>query len=262
MIFFDSHCHLYDESFIKDFNDVLNRAKNAGVMKMVTVGIDEPTSNSAANLAHKFEGIYASVGVHPHNADQFDGETIDHLVKLSQQPKVVAWGEIGLDFNRMYSGRKQQESCFVRQIEVAGNLHMPIILHERDTEGALLEILNTHRNSFGAAVVHCFSGNEHELGKYLEMGLYIGITGIISILKRGKQLRGLVKNIPSDRILVETDAPYLVPVPQKNKTRRNEPAFVKDILLKLGEVRQEDAKMLSKQLWDNTCTFFKIPVFP
>jgi TatD DNase family protein len=171
---------------------------------------------------------------------------------------VVAWGEIGLDFNRMYSSQRDQEHCLIRQLEVAEKLNLPLIFHERDSHGRLLEILNTHPDRRRKAVVHCFSGTALELDRYLEMGFYIGITGIVTVSKRGRPLRQLIPSIPVERLLVETDAPYLTPTPWRNKFKRNEPAFVREVLLKVAEVRGEDPQTLSATVWANTCRLFGI----
>ena len=227
MNIFDSHCHLDDKSYTSDFGKVLERAEKAGVTRMMTIGIDEMTSRTAVLLAESHNGIFASVGVHPHDAGNCNQSVLEVLVQLAQSPKVCAWGEIGLDFNRMYSPRKDQEKWFSRQLEIAGELDLPMIFHERDSNGRFLEILKRHKQNGWKGVVHCFSGNQIELEQYLNLGLNIGITGIITMESRGAQLRKLVHLIPADRLLIETDAPYLTPAPEKNHTRRNEPAFVK-----------------------------------
>jgi TatD DNase family protein len=177
---------------------------------------------------------------------------------LAANTKVVAWGEIGLDFNRMCSPREIQEKWFIRQLEMAEALDLPLIFHERDSHGRLLEILKSLPSSRRQAVVHCFSGNPNELAQYLEIGFYIGITGIVTIKKRGAALRQMISSIPMDRILVETDAPYLTPTPQRNKFRRNEPAFVREVLFKVADVRGDDPSALAQQVWANTCTLFGI----
>jgi TatD DNase family protein len=205
------------------------------------------------------EGCYASVGIHPHTAASCSEETIQYLKQLSQDAKVRAWGETGLDFNRMYSPKADQEKWFIRQIQTAEELELPLIFHERDSSGRFLDILKatySHNNKKG--VVHCFSGNRTELLAYLNLGLYIGITGILTIKERGAELRRLVQYIPADRLLIETDAPYLTPAPQKNKTRRNEPAFVKSVLLKLANVRKEDPVELARIILNNTHRLFDI----
>ena len=202
---------------------------------MMTVGIDQETSKRAIEIACRFDSVYASVGVHPHRASSCSDRVMETLSDLAKNPRVCAWGEIGLDFNRMYSPKDDQEKWFVRQIQAADEERLPLILHERDSHGRLLEILKAHPNQNRRGVVHCFSGDRSELGSYLELGYYIGITGILTLQERGTDLRNLVAYIPLERLLIETDAPYLTPAPQKNKTRRNEPAFVKSVLLKLAE---------------------------
>jgi TatD DNase family protein len=229
-----------------------------GVQRMLVAGIDQATSTRALELAQGHARLFASVGVHPHDARSCSEETLAALASLAGQPKVVAWGETGLDFNRMYSPREDQERWFIRQLEMADSLDLPLIFHERDSDGRFLEILTTTPASHRRAVVHCFSGSEAELDKYLEMGFYIGVTGIVTIKKRGRLLRRMLPKIPGHRLLIETDAPYLTPTPQRNKHRRNEPAFVRQVLMTVADVRQENPRTLAEQLWDNTCALFRI----
>lgn len=258
MKIFDSHCHLDDRLFNKDFQDVLQRAAKAGVHRMLIAGVNEKTSARAVALASQHANLFASIGVHPHDAQSCTEKTLANLSKLAASAKVVAWGEIGLDFNRMYSPQADQEKWFIRQLEMADALDLPLIFHERDSHGRLLEILKGLPNPRRRAVVHCFSGTENELAQYLDMGFYIGITGIVTIEKRGAALRRMILSIPKDRILVETDAPYLTPTPQRNKFRRNEPAFVSEVLLKVADVCGEDPEALADQIWINTCALFRI----
>jgi len=253
MNIFDSHCHLDDKSYAKDLNAVLDRARKAGVMRMMTIGVDGRTSGLAVSLAQSHQGIYASVGVHPHDVKNCSESILRYLMGLAKNEQVRAWGEIGLDFNRMYSPRKDQEKWFQRQLEIAGRLGLPMIFHERDSSGRFLEILKSQGLSEINGIVHCFSGNRQELDQYLALGLHIGITGIITMKSRGAQLRELAPIIPADRLLVETDAPYLVPAPEKDHNRRNEPAFVKSVLLELAEVRKENPQELAQIVWQNTC---------
>lgn len=256
MKIFDSHCHLDDRTYARDLEKVLQRARSAGVTRTMTIGIDKRTSTIAVSLAQSHSKVYASVGVHPHDVRNCDESVLQELVNLAQDKKVRAWGEIGLDFNRMYSPRKDQEKWFRRQLEIAGQLNFPMIFHERDSNGRFLEMLknNTLKNIDG--VVHCFSGTREELKHYLDQGLHIGITGIITMKSRGTLLRELVPAIPVDRLLVETDAPYLTPTPERNHHRRNEPAFVKSVLLKLAEVRGDDPEELAQVVWENTCRLY------
>lgn len=259
MQIFDSHCHLDDKSYDKDLTEVIARAHAADVNAMMIAGIDLKTSQKAVRIAEAHPAVYASVGVHPHDVKNCTVAVLKALKDLTQMPKVKAWGEIGLDFNRMYSPRQVQEEWFLRQLEMADELKLPLIFHERDSDGRLIELLETHADPRRKAVVHCFSGNEAELKRYLEMGFYIGVTGIITIKERGRDLRRLAPMIPADRLLVETDAPYLTPAAYKNKTRRNEPAFVRSVLMTLAEVCKEAPETLAAVIWDNTCRLFNLP---
>jgi TatD DNase family protein len=258
MIFADSHCHLDMKVYKKDLSAVLARFREAGGRAIMIAGIDVESSRAGIRLAEAHEEIFASVGVHPHDAAQSDVDTMDTLKSLARHTKVKAWGEIGLDFNRMYSPREDQERLLLEQLEAADTFELPVIFHERDTNGRFLEMLREASTPARKGVVHCFSGNKKELDAYLSLGLHIGVTGILTIASRGKDLRELVADIPADRLLIETDAPYLTPAPEKNKHRRNEPAFVRSVLLKLAEVRGEDPEDLSKILWDNTCKLFDL----
>ncbi len=258
MKLFDSHCHLDDRLYDKDIDEVIKRAKDTGVAEAIVVGIDKKSSSKAVAIAESHEGLYASIGIHPHNAKETCETDISFLKNLAENPKVFAWGEIGLDFNRMYSPKKDQEKWFIRQLEIADELNFPVIFHERDSNGRFYEILKDHFLKGREGVIHCFSGNKTELRQYLDLGLHIGITGILTIKTRGSNLRNLVPFIPVERILIETDAPYLTPAPEKNRIRRNEPAFVRSILFKLAEVREEDPEYLSEVIWENTCRLFAI----
>ena len=259
MQIFDSHCHLDDRGFDKDLDEVIQRARIADVQAMMAVGIDVPTSRKAIAIANRYDGIIASVGVHPHDAKGCSEDIIYELKKLASDPKVRAWGETGLDYNRMFSPQEDQEKWFIRQLELGDELQLPMIFHERDSQGRFLEILCAHWTAGRQGVVHCFSGSASDLKAYLDLGLYIGITGILTIKTRGAELRDMVQDIPINRILVETDAPYLTPTPERNKFRRNEPAFVRTVMLKLAAVRQEDPEKLAATLWDNTCRLFGAP---
>jgi len=260
MKIFDSHCHLDDPSFAKDLDAVIERARSAGVCRMMTIGVNKQTSLLAVALAQSHTGIYASVGIHPHDVKNCSESMVQDLVRLAKSEKVRAWGEMGLDFNRMYSPRQDQEQWFEKQLEIAAELDLPMIFHERDSNGRFLEILKGQKPAAIKGVVHCFSGDQNELDQYLALGLHIGITGILTIKSRGAQLRQLVPEIPSDRLVVETDAPYLVPAPEKNRRRRNEPAFVKSVLLKLAAVRNEDPPQLAKIVWQNTCRLYGLEI--
>jgi TatD DNase family protein len=258
MKIFDSHCHLDDKAYVKDIARVIERAHQNGVRRMLTVGVNQKTAIRAVSLAETHADLYAAVGFHPHDAGQCDSAALDFLKRLALNPKVRAWGEIGLDYNRMYSPRKDQEKWLVRQLGIAAELNLPIIFHERDSNGRFLEILSVHLKKEQSGVIHCFSGSSNELQRYLALGFYIGITGIVTLKTRGAGLRHMVRQIPAERLVVETDAPYLTPAPEKNHTRCNEPAFVKSVLLKLAEVRGEDPHQLAQTIWNNTCRLYRL----
>jgi TatD DNase family protein len=255
---FDSHCHLDDRAFDKDLNDIIHRMHDAGVASAMTIGTTLDRCIKGVAIAESIPGVYASVGIHPHDAKSCDEDALKMLKDLANRPGVRAWGEIGLDFNRMFSPRNVQEKWLIRQLEISGALNLPVIFHERDSNGRLIDILKTHFTTGRKGVVHCFSGSEDELKQYLDLGLFIGITGILTIKGRGADLRKMAPSIPVDRILIETDAPYLTPTPERNHTQRNEPAFVRSVLMKLAEVRQEDPVPLSETLWNNTCQLYGI----
>lgn len=258
MKIFDSHCHLDDPAFAGDLDAVVQRAHEAAVQAMLVVGVDRSSSKEAVAIAGRYGNVYASVGMHPHDARSCTEPVLNELRELAADSRVLAWGETGLDFNRMFSPCEDQEHWFARQLEMGADLGLPMIFHERDSRGRFLEILKSHWNSERRGVVHCFSGNSKELDAYLDLGLYIGITGIVTIKTRGRQLRDMVRRIPANRLLVETDAPYLTPTPERNKFRRNEPAFVRTVLFKLSEVLGQDPETLANITWNNTHRFLGI----
>ena len=259
MRLFDSHCHIDDPCFDKDFNPMLGRAREAEVLAVMIAGVSVETTKKAISLAQKKSNIFTAVGIHPHDARDCSPSTIETLKGLAQKNKCVkAWGEIGLDFNRMHSPAKIQELWFETQMAAADELGLPMIFHERDSMGRFQEMIESFKFKKPRGVVHCFSGTKAEMFRYLDLGFHIGITGILTIKKRGAELRELATMIPEDRILIETDAPYLTPAPQKNKVRRNEPAFVRSVMERLAQVRGEEMEILSETVWNNTCKLFKV----
>ncbi|MDI6795708.1 MAG: TatD family hydrolase [Desulfatibacillaceae bacterium] len=257
MRLFDSHSHIDDRAFDNDRDAVLARAHEAGVLGVMLVGITQKTCMRALEIAAATSGLFVSLGVHPHDCKSCSEKIMQSLVSLAGRPKVKAWGETGLDFDRMFSPQKDQERWFVRQLEIAAELGLPVILHERSTKGRFLEMLKAHLPPQGC-VVHCFSGSKKELSSYLDMGCFIGITGIVTNKTRGEELRRQVRSIPANRLLVETDAPYLVPSPERNKFRRNEPAFVKSTFLELAHLRGDEPAKLAEQTFQNTLLLYGI----
>jgi TatD DNase family protein len=258
MILFDSHCHIDDTCYEKDLIDVIDRANAENVQGIMIVGVNMNTSLNAIKIATAHKNMITSVGFHPHDAKDCSKESLDTLIRLAKDNSCVkAWGEIGLDFNRMFSTSKDQEDGFVKQLEIAGNLDLPLIFHERDSKGRFYDILKSQGPKSRKGVIHCFSGTKEEMFQYLDLGYYIGITGILTLKKRGEYLRSIVPLIPEDRILIETDAPYLTPAPQKNKFRRNEPCFVKSVLVRLAEIKNTDPEKLSQTIFNNTRALYK-----
>ncbi|MCF8113006.1 MAG: TatD family hydrolase [Desulfotignum sp.] len=257
MILFDSHCHIDDPCYDADMDAVFERAQKAGVRAMAIAGVDTDTAKKAVKIAAGKNNVITAVGIHPHDAVHCSSDTLAALVSLAKANDCVkAWGETGLDFNRMFSPQKAQEACFKSQLAIAADLDLPVIFHERDSGGRFYDIVKSDGPKTGKGVVHCFSGTRTELFKYLDLGYHIGITGILTIQQRGRLLRELAPLIPEDKILIETDAPYLTPAPQKNKTRRNEPAFVRSVLEKLAQVRNQDPEVLAQTIFNNTNRFF------
>ncbi len=257
MILFDSHCHIDDPCFEKDMDAMFDRARTAGVRAMTIAGVNADTARKAIDIAAHHPHVVTAVGIHPHDAVHCGPDVLDGLIRLAKKNGCVkAWGETGLDFNRMFSPQKDQEACLTAQLAIAGDLDLPLIFHERDSRGRFYDIVKSEGPTSRKGVVHCFSGTREEMFQYLDLGYHIGITGILTIHKRGRLLRELALLIPEDRILIETDAPYLTPAPQKNKHRRNEPAFVGSVLETLAQVRNQAPEHLAVTIFNNTNRFF------
>ena len=253
----DIGANLTHTSFRDDLDAVLERARAHGVARIVVTGTTVEESRRAAALAAA-HGLHATAGVHPHHARECDASTIPALREIAAHPGIVAVGECGLDFNRNYSPHPSQEKWFVAQLELAAELGKPLFLHSRDAHPRFAEILRNLR--VGKAVAHCFTGEAAELRAYLDLGLYIGITGWICDERRGRHLVELVKEIPADRLLLETDSPYLTPrdLQPQPKARRNEPAHLPHILRAVARARGESAETLAAATTRNAMAFFGI----
>lgn len=251
----DIGANLTHSSFADDLEAVVARARSAGVHTLVVTGTTVAESRTAAEIADRFD-LYATAGVHPHHARDCDGHTIDELRKLAGHPRIVAIGECGLDFNRNYSPHPDQEKWFVAQLELGLEIGKPLFLHSRDAHPRFAEILRAHKVS--TAVAHCFTGEADELRAYLELGLYVGITGWICDERRGKHLLELVREIPRDKLLLETDAPYLTPrdMRPQPKARRNEPAFLPHILKTVARALGRPAEEVAAETTRNAEKLF------
>jgi len=254
----DIGANLTHASFRDDLDAVVARARAHGVGTLVVTGTSVAESRRAAEIAEA-HGLYATAGVHPHNAKDCGPATLAELRELARNPRVVAVGECGLDYNRNYSPHPDQEKWFVAQLELAAELGKPLFLHSRDAHPRCAEILRNLR--VGKAVAHCFTGEAGELRAYLDLGLHIGITGWICDERRGRHLVALVKEVPQDRLLLETDAPYLTPrdLHPQPKARRNEPAFLPHILRAVARARGEGPEALAEATTRNAKAFFGIP---
>ena len=251
--------------FDKDRGEVLERAREAGVEKLILTGTSVAESEAVVELCREFGErfpamLYATVGIHPHDAKALNKESMGILSALAADPSVVAIGEMGLDFNRNFSTPAQQEKAFEAQLELAAELQLPVFLHERDAADRQLQILRTYRDHLVDAVTHCFTGTREALYGYLDLDMHIGITGWICDDKRGTELQGLVADIPLERLMVETDAPYLLPktLPEPPKGKRNEPAFLPWVIRKIAQQRNESAEELTRQTSDNSLRFFRL----
>jgi len=238
MSLIDIGVNLGHGSFDKDRQQVIDRAFAAGVTRMIVTGSSVGGSRHTQQLSGQYPGVlFATAGVHPHDARHCDDHTIPTLRELAKHKDVVAIGECGLDYNRDFSPRPLQDKWFEEQVQLACELKMPLFLHERDAHTHLVEILSRYKNQLGSVVVHCFTGTDQELDVYLQMGFHIGITGWICDERRGLHLRELVRRIPLDRLMVETDAPFLIPrnLKPKPKDGRNEPAYLIQVLQTVAE---------------------------
>lgn len=257
----DIGVNLTHRRFDRDRDAVIDRAIDAGVTTMILTGVDANESRVALELTHQRPGqLWATAGVHPHHARRWGAETASEIRELAADPRVVAIGETGLDFNRDFSPRSVQERVFARQLELAVELQRPIFLHQRDAQDRFLAILGEYRDSLVDAVVHCFTGGRAELWSYLDLDLYIGVTGWVCDERRGEPLRSCVCDILDDRLLIETDAPYLPPRDLEPKPRdgRNEPAFLPHILHRLADLRGSDAQQLANTTTASARRFFRI----
>jgi TatD DNase family protein len=257
---FDIGANLTHESFRHDLDEVLARAAAAGVQTIVVTGASAQGSRDALALASRYPQLYATAGVHPHEADSYSAETGELLRQLGTSKQVVAMGECGLDFYRDLSPRHIQEKCFEAQLEIACETGKPVFLHERDAHDRFAKILDAYLKDLPAAVVHCFTGTESQLDAYLEMGCYIGITGWICDERRGHHLREFVGKIPADRLMLETDAPYLLPrdLNPKPKTRRNEPMHLAHIAKVIADITGKPVEQLAAETTRTARAFFNI----
>jgi TatD DNase family protein len=257
----DIGVNLTAEVFGEDRDAVIDRARAQGVVRQLVTGTDLAHTQAAIALARRHPGeLFATAGVHPHDAARVPRDWQDRLAELARTPEVRALGETGLDFNRDYSPRADQERVFQAQLELAIDLDLPLFLHERDSEGRLFELLAPFAGQV-RGVLHCFTGDERALGRALDLDLHIGVTGWICDERRGDALRRSAASIPADRLLLETDAPYLLPrtLRPRPATRRNEPGWLPWVLEAVAQHRDEDPPTLAGMTTANACRLFDLP---
>jgi len=257
----DIGANLTHDSFDDDRDAVIERARNAGVRRMVLTGSSEQGSRDAAGLAAAWPGnMYATAGVHPHHASDYTDAVHAAISSLAAHEAVVAVGECGLDYFRNFSPPERQRDAFRRQLEIAVETGLPVFLHQRDAHRDFLDILAPAMPDVSRAVAHCFTGGEAELHAYLDLDLYIGITGWICDERRGAALYGIAGQIPLQRLLIETDAPYLLPrtLRPKPKTRRNEPMHLREVLRAIAAATGHPESVIAAATTENAERFFAL----
>ncbi|MDG1474242.1 MAG: TatD family hydrolase [Porticoccaceae bacterium] len=261
----DIGVNLSNPRFKDNIEQVLLDAQAAQVNRLVLTGTSVAETQAVIDLCDKYQTrfpkmLFATAGVHPHEASTFDHLTNSALRELSQHPSIVAIGETGLDFNRMFSSKTSQERALENQIELAIDCQKPLFLHERDASQRQLDILKTYRNDLPRAVIHCFTGSKKALFSYLDLDLYIGITGWICDERRGSDLQKIVDNIPLNRLMVETDAPYLIPrnMPDMPKNKLNQPAYLPYVIDGIANHRDETKDMIATATTATAEYFFNL----
>jgi TatD DNase family protein len=263
-MFVDSHAHLDGKQFDSDREQVIARARDVGVQAMVAIGNGDgpPTLDAGIQLAEKYPFMFATIGIHPHEARLADDAAYRTMEQLARHPKVIAWGEIGLDYHYDHSPRVTQKQVFAQQMELAAVAKLPIVIHCRPSDGSddawedCLSMIQDHwaPNGLGG-ILHCFTGNWPQAKRALEMGFMISFAGNLTFPK-AQQIRDAALEVPLDRMLIETDSPYLAPVPHRGK--RNEPAFVRETARKLGELRGLSMDKIGDRTSRNFYNFFKL----
>lgn len=256
----DTHTHLDDARYESDREAMIARAREAGVDTMITIGCDLATSRSAVALANQYPFVYASIGVHPHEAKHIEDDWYEEFRQLAGQGRVVAYGEIGLDYHYNHSDPEEQRNRFREQIRLARELALPVIIHTREAQDDTIRILKEERASDIGGVFHCFSGDAWLAKDALDMGFYLSFSGILTF-QNATMLRDIAKTVPSDRLLIETDCPYLTPIPHRGK--RNEPAYVKHVAEMLATLISHHGTMTADDIGrltsENARRLFKIP---
>ncbi len=250
----DSHCHLYFDKFDKIRDELVNESRAAGVHTIVNIGIDIKSSLQAISLTEQYDGLYATAGIHPHDAQNVDRDYISKLKDICSHKKVVALGEIGLDFYRDISPRNAQEKVFKEQLKLASDLNMPIVLHTRESFDKTFEIIKEYASSLNGGIFHCFPGDIKQAMAVIELGFHISVGGVITF--NNSSMADVAGEVPLKWLLLETDAPFLTPVPFRGKMNKSE--YVKFVYEKLAELRNESFTEIEKQIDRNGQKLFKL----
>lgn len=254
-MFIDTHAHLDDERFDEDRDELIRELPGRGVSRVINPGIDIESSKECIDLSEKYEIIYAGIGIHPHEASKVEGDYLNILDSMAQHKKVVAIGEIGLDYYYDFSPREIQKRVFAEQIELAAKLRLPIIIHNRDSHEDMLDILRANKDLLKGGVMHSYSGSWEMAKIVLDLGLHISLGGPVTF-KNAKKPVEIAENIPLDRLLIETDSPYLTPVPYRGK--RNDPGHVGLVAEKIAEIRGMASEEVGRITTDNAIQLFGI----
>ena len=254
MRLFDTHCHLNDKAYQADLAAVLKRARAAGVARMLVVGYDLPSSQQALALAEAEDGIYAAVGIHPHEAATVTAADLERLEEMLDHPKAVALGEIGLDYHYENSPRREQQEAFRAQLALAQKAGKPVVIHSREAHADLVAALKAEGDRY-QGMMHCYSGSKEAAREYLDLNLYISVAGPVTF-KNARKLLEVVPALPPDRLLLETDAPYLTPHPWRG--RRNEPAYLVAVAERVAELLGMTTEAVADLTWDNGAACFRL----
>jgi TatD DNase family protein len=263
MIFVDSHCHIDGEAFDADRDEVVERARETGVEMMLNIGTGNPHTEDfkrAVACAENYANVFTAIGVHPHDAKEYDDAAEEHLIDLAtRSKKVIAWGEIGLDYYYDHSPRPVQKEVFRRQIRIAETLNLPVIIHSRDADDDTVEILRSECSAkeFRGGIMHCFGGTAEMAKDLMDIGFLISFAGNVTF-KKAENLRQAARVVPVEKLLIETDCPFLAPLPFRGK--RNEPSFVVQTAKFLAEFYEIELEELAKQTTENFEKFFKLKI--
>jgi TatD DNase family protein len=255
MSLIDSHAHLDLPEFKHDLDAVIQRACDNGVESIITVGIGIHECRQALKLAEQYPFVYATLGIHPHNATDLDSASLDFLEKNASHAKVVALGEMGLDYYRNLSPQDAQRRCFSAQLGLARSLKLPVVIHDRDAHDETLEILRQEKAHEMGGVLHCFSGDVAMAFACIDMGFFISIPGTVTF-KSARVIQDVVRSVPLKHLLIETDCPFLTPVPHRGK--RNEPAHVRLVAEKIAEIKQLHFDEVARATAENACKVFRL----